>query len=231
MKIVILFLDKVNKNYDNIAEILVMCYNSQANKNQEGAEWVTRQEQALRSRQKIMDTAMLLIEEKGYANVTIKDICEKSGLSIGTFYHYFSNIAEILFTFYNQYDSMLEEGLAVHHYETWREEADYLCRTYLELTLKNGWQVSSAVISTQFRIEEKYLYREERFLNQKLRSMIEKGKACGDIRSDEETDQLCAWLLRSVRGAIFDWVMHDGKTDLMSTGIHDYSRVLDEMME
>ena len=135
---------------------------------------MTRQEQALRSRQKIIDTAMLLIEEKGYSSVTIKDICEKAELSIGAFYHYFSS---------------------------------------------------------QFRIEDKYLYREERFLNRRLTEVIERGKACGDIGDDEETEELCWWLLRSVRGAIFDWVMHDGKTDLMATGVHDYSMVIGGMMK
>lgn len=192
---------------------------------------MTRQEQALRSRQKIIDTAMLLIEEKGYSNVTIKDICEKAELSIGAFYHYFSNIAEVLFSFYNQYDSILEEGLKQHCYDNWRDEADYLCRTYLELTLKNGWQVSSAVISSQFRIEDKYLYREERFLNQRLAVVIKRGKSCGDITSAEDTEELCRWLLRSVRGAIFDWVMHDGKTDLIADGVHDYTMVIGGMMK
>lgn len=190
---------------------------------------MTRQEQALRSRQKIIDTAMVLIEEKGYANVTIKDICEKAEISIGTFYYYFSNTVEVLFTFYNQYDRILEEGMRDLDHENWREEAEYLCRTYLELTLKNGWRVSSAVISSQFMIEDKYLYHEDRFLYQKLTALLEKGKKCGDITLDEDTSELCAWLLRSVRGAIFDWVMHDGKTDLMATGVHDYNRVINGM--
>ena len=54
-----------------------MCYNSQIKqiqRREKGEEPMTRQEQALRSRQKIIDTAMLLIEEKGYSSVTIKDI-------------------------------------------------------------------------------------------------------------------------------------------------------------
>lgn len=211
-----------------------VCYNSQIKqiqRREKGEEPMTRQEQALRSRQKIIDTAMLLIEEKGYSSVTIKDICERAELSIGAFYHYFSNIAEVLFSFYNQYDSILEEGLKERGFERWQDEADYLCRTYLELTVKNGWQVSAAVISSQFRIEDKYLYREERFLNRRLTEVIERGKACGDIGDDEETEELCWWLLRSVRGAIFDCVMHDGKTDLMATGVHDYSMVIGGMMK
>ena len=83
-------------------------YNSQIKqiqRREKGEEPMTRQEQALRSRQKIIDTAMLLIEEKGYSSVTIKDICERAELSIGAFYHYFSNIAEVLFSFYNQYST------------------------------------------------------------------------------------------------------------------------------
>lgn len=192
---------------------------------------MTRQEQAMRSRRKIIDTTMTLIEEKGYAGVTIKDICEKAELSIGAFYHHFSNIAEVLFSYYNQFDANLEEGIKERNFSGWMEKADFLCRSYLELTLQHGWKTSSAVISTQFQIEDKYLYREERFLNQMLTAAIDEGKRCGDIKSSEDSTELCRWVLRTVRGAIFDWVMHDGKTDLLAAGIHDYTAVFGGMMK
>ena len=47
------------------------------------------------TRNKIIETALHLFSEKGYQAITMKDICEKSGLSRGGVYRYFSSTKEI----------------------------------------------------------------------------------------------------------------------------------------
>ncbi len=44
----------------------------------------------------IINTFQILVEEKGYANVSTNQIAERAGISIGTIYNYFSNKADIL---------------------------------------------------------------------------------------------------------------------------------------
>lgn len=47
------------------------------------------------TKNKIIDAASQLFAEKGYQAITMKDICEKSGLSRGGVYRYFSSTKEV----------------------------------------------------------------------------------------------------------------------------------------
>lgn len=180
----------------------------------------------MKAKQHIVDISVQLIQEKGYDNVTIKDICEQANISVGAFYHYFKSISDVIFTFYIQFDEEIAEGFNHRHFKDWREMIEFLFTAYLHLTLRNGWQMSSAIITTQLCIEEKYLYHSNRFFNQSLIAAINEGKQCKEITSKESSEDICLWLLRTIRGTIFDWVMHAGETDLMMLGKHDYQHVM-----
>ena len=56
-----------------------------------------RQENAQETRRKIYSTACSLIEEKGFANVSVEDITRACGVAKGTFYVYFRRKEEIIF--------------------------------------------------------------------------------------------------------------------------------------
>ena len=56
-----------------------------------------RQEIAQETRHKIYTTACSLIEEKGFANVSVEDITHACGVAKGTFYVYFKRKEEIIF--------------------------------------------------------------------------------------------------------------------------------------
>lgn len=43
------------------------------------------------TKKKIRKVALNLINEKGYDNVTLKEICEASGINKHTFYYYFDS--------------------------------------------------------------------------------------------------------------------------------------------
>ena len=48
------------------------------------------------TRKKILDASIQIINQKGFNNTTLNDMCQASGVAIGTFYHYFSSTQEIL---------------------------------------------------------------------------------------------------------------------------------------
>ena len=55
-----------------------------------------RQQQAAESRKRIFDSAMKLINNKGFENVSISDICKSAKCSVGTFYHYFPSKDDLI---------------------------------------------------------------------------------------------------------------------------------------
>jgi AcrR family transcriptional regulator len=55
-----------------------------------------RKIQAEESRQKIIDAALSVFSEKGFANTTIKDFADAAGISMGLMYHYFPGKEKLL---------------------------------------------------------------------------------------------------------------------------------------
>ncbi len=58
-----------------------------------------RQLLSMETKQKIYDVTLELINQYGYENVTIKDICSNTGITVGTFYHYYSSKENILLSY------------------------------------------------------------------------------------------------------------------------------------
>lgn len=71
----------------------------------------SRQIRAQQTRANLLEAGARLIEERGYGNVSIKDIVEAAGVSVGTFYHYFDSKGVLYYAYINQFFVELREGL------------------------------------------------------------------------------------------------------------------------
>lgn len=73
----------------------------------------TRKEKAAATKEKLFSTAVGLIKEKGYASVTVSEICEQAGVAKGTFYvHYTSKEDIIRESYYSDMGAFLETRYA-----------------------------------------------------------------------------------------------------------------------
>ena len=54
------------------------------------------QSRAVKTREKILDTAMQVYSKKGYHNATVDEIAKSAGVSVGTAYRYFKDKKELL---------------------------------------------------------------------------------------------------------------------------------------
>ena len=64
-------------------------------------------------RAEIMDAAMLLFMEKGYANTTTQDIVDKVNISRGLLYYHFKNKEDILYCLVDRYSEKLLRDIHV----------------------------------------------------------------------------------------------------------------------
>ena len=55
-----------------------------------------RQENAIKTRQKLLNVTHELIKEKGFYKLSISDITDKAGVAAGTFYVYFNHKEDIV---------------------------------------------------------------------------------------------------------------------------------------
>ncbi len=64
---------------------------------------MTQEERSQRSRAKILKAALDLFSHRGYGATSMRDIAEKSGASIGSVYHHFTEKEEIFRTLLDEY--------------------------------------------------------------------------------------------------------------------------------
>lgn len=60
-----------------------------------------------RSKQKIIDAALTIFNEKGYQSTTIQDICKIANIAVGTFYHHFISKEALLMAMSDEINTSL----------------------------------------------------------------------------------------------------------------------------
>ena len=71
-----------------------------------------RKIQADTTRKKLYDISIALMEKKGLPNTTIIEICRKAGVSVGTFYNYFSSKDDVYIDIFQKADDYFENTVA-----------------------------------------------------------------------------------------------------------------------
>lgn len=61
------------------------------------------------TRGRLIDAAIEVFAEKGYGQVTIKDVCTAAGYTRGAFYSQFESLEELLFVIYHQWTAQIAE--------------------------------------------------------------------------------------------------------------------------
>lgn len=185
-----------------------------------------KQKQAMESKKLFIQSAYQLIVEKGYHNVTVQDICQKSEKSIGAFYHHFATKEDVVIAAYKRFDDFLQENYHQKDYKDWKDAIAYLLDAYLQYTLDNGLEFAKATIIAQLSIDNDYITDSNRIFYQCVRNALLERDGKEDMG---EASEQCNWLMRTVRGSIFAWVMRNGEPSLMEMGRNDYWAVLEHI--
>lgn len=172
----------------------------------------TKQQQYIATHRKIFQEACLLFQQKSYENVTIRDICQHCGLSIGAFYHHYQSKEALLNEGYHVFDHVLEESWKEKQFKDAKEEILFLLTMELESMEHQGVTYSIQYFKNQLTTEEKYILNEDRFFYKTLYEACERYKKKDAIKLTKQ-------LLQCTRGTIYDWCLHNGDYALVEQGL------------
>lgn len=175
---------------------------------------LTRREQAEQTRLLVFNTAISLLEEKDFEAITIRDIVKAAGVSIGTFYNYFSTKLDVFYETYYRADEYFAEKVE-----------PLLVQPELRARLLYYFEqyASYSAEHTPLKLT-KVLYNSSNkcFLRHSPNGMIpvlcrtlEKGKRDGQLASEETPERLAEYLMISARGLVYDWCIHGGDYELL----------------
>ena len=163
------------------------------------------------NKEKILAQAQLRLDAGTFDEMTVRELCQAAGVSIGSFYHYFQSIDDLIIEFYLSNAQRVEtlrqnqlQNLAV-----W----DAL-RTYLE------FQIQGTLNTPVKRLKYIYTYNinhtrlpleRQRAV---IRELLEKAQAQGQMKMEFECEDIVNHFLILVIGNMIRYCIEDGHYDL-----------------
>lgn len=175
------------------------------------------------TRENLYQAIIELAKEKEYDKITIRDICAKAEVSIGSFYHHFHSKEELAVQAYYRVDRLINEDFC-------EMSEKYTAEEYLYLVLKSYITYVSQEIGMLVRVYYKLVMDEtsvsafdpDRLYYKTLMKVLE---LCGEedvIQKQENYHELTEYCIRFIRGLIFDWSLQKGDYNLVERFEKDY---------
>lgn len=180
--------------------------------------------------ERIFNIALSLMDQVGYENLSIRDICKEAKISVGKFYNYFKNKQELLNYFYEQEEKELRKKganrfddlpLKDQIIEMYRWHLEYLSSLGVEFVLHyyDSMNEPMAVITKSNYIMD----MTDRFLEMAIQNgyKLPEGKLIHDISID---------ICMISKGVIFTWCAERGSFSLPEVSARLLSECLDGLL-
>lgn len=177
---------------------------------------------ALITKEKIRKTALSLIEEYGFGNVTIHDICERSGVATGSFYTHFKNKYDVIYSYYPDIDEYIKKiGTSENTDELCVEKVTAFFKVYADFF--ENTQVEN--VKLFFNVENKHFSNKDLHMYEILNSIIVNGQNNEELTKAISAEKITNWLFTAARGLIYDWCSQNGEF-VLHEEMTKYIRVL-----
>jgi AcrR family transcriptional regulator len=186
---------------------------------------LSRKEQAQITKQNLFETAIQLINENGYDNTTVSQICKKSGVSKGTFYVHYESKEDIVRESYysgmgNYVKRSFEKYLTNNPSASLKERITRFLTLEFEFTNYIGYELTclSYITNLSSCIPGPCKHLERRVFSTQLKELLEevvKKKLLVDYLSVEEA---FLYLETSVRGVMASWCFANAKFNIEEVG-------------
>ncbi len=174
----------------------------------------SRKQQADATKRRIFDCALKLLMERGYENITIRDIVTAANVSIGSFYHYYSSKLDVFFETYSIADNYFETVVASEiEGKSFDEKFALYFRHY---AMYSSSVTSIALTKLLYTTDNKRFERgADAGMRRVLISLLQDGLDSGEIVSSATAAELAQFYLVAVRGLVYNWCTRDGDYDLV----------------
>lgn len=169
------------------------------------------------TREKLLSSAIKLVNQHGMKYLTVRNICDEAGLSTGSFYNLFSGKDELIayylkHSFY-RFKLQAEESEAGHNAI---EKTMIVYRFYIDCCKEVGLEFVSGLYSANLNPFFDFLHRESEddLILDVVRSYLEEGKEEGIFKQDLDVDEALLRIASTVTGLLFYWCTFKGKFNI-----------------
>ncbi|AKP67367.1 TetR/AcrR family transcriptional regulator [Companilactobacillus ginsenosidimutans] len=167
-----------------------------------------RQEQAKATEEKIKQTTMNLLETHSFADLSVEDITNASGVAKGTFYRYFKKKEDIILTLGSQSFVELESSSLNLNKSDISQRMRYYFIHFMELVEKQGIELARQWVS--YVVVPKYL--NHKFTKwdtdtAAIRKILQDGIDHRELKEDTPVETLANILGTELYGMVSVWCM------------------------
>lgn len=178
-----------------------------------------------KTKEVIFQTALTLIQEKGYDNVTLSEICRASGIVKNTFYYYFHSKDEILIEFYRRSSTLSVEQMAhIMSLENYYEQLWEIDRAHIAFMESTGIKLMRQLYAVNLTGEKAKFEMEH--LGDEITTLelglIKKAQQAGQIKNPCSPKDLLLAKNEMIYGAVMRWCIIQQETDILKEIKHCY---------
>ena len=177
-------------------------------------------ESGKKTKDQIFNAAVKLLLKDGYDKLTIKKICEASGTSNGSFYHFFRNKDELLAHYYNlSAEKFIQDREEDIENASLYEQMMFCYRWYINYSAGHGVDFCLNFFTPKNRaIDPNHMYN----------AFYEMSRECLHKHKDEilevgDVDQIAHDLCVLAKGIISDWCNSRGAYDIAAAAERMFS--------
>lgn len=180
-----------------------------------------RKKQAMEMRSRIQAVALDLFDREGFENVSVEEIAQSAGCSVGNIYHYFKSKDELAIQVTSFVDAAyleLEEAyLADRHTPAKDKLIDFVGRS-LQISGQEPVLYKSFIHGLKYPEQGVLKNSEKRVYFRLLHELVSACQSEGSISSDYDTDEIVEQLVVLHRGMLFEWRIYEHTFDMAARG-------------
>lgn len=169
-----------------------------------------RKIQAEQTRRDILDAVKDLTKERGFEHVTVRDICQRAGITTGAFYHHFPSKEALLDQGFDSMDAHLERAMSGREDLPPMERLDLLMREYAGFMTELGWETVALYYARRISDPGAASMSPNRYTLRAMLECLTQMRREGALSPGHSPEWVAELFFRHFRGTVIDWVLHRG---------------------
>ena len=184
-------------------------------------ELTPRKRQALEMRAKIQSTALSLFNQEGFENVSVEEIAQAVGCSVGNIYHYFKSKDELAIQVTQMVDQAyteLEEAYLADKTASGRDKLLDFVGKSLEISARDEVLYKAFIHGLRYPEQGVLQKSDKRVYYRLLRELVDQCQQEGSIHPSRDPDEIVEELVVLHRGTLFEWRIYREGFDVARQG-------------
>ena len=184
-------------------------------------ELTPRKRQALEMRAKIQSTALSLFNQEGFENVSVEEIAQAAGCSVGNIYHYFKSKDELAIQVTQMVDrayTELEKAYLADKTTSGRDKLLDFVGKSLEISARDEVLYKAFIHGLRYPEQGVLQKSDKRVYYRVLRELVEQCRQEGSIHPSRDPDEIVEELVVLHRRTLFEWRIYQEGCDVARQG-------------